>query len=104
MQATKTRGLAETHYGEQTKWRKTYGKLIPCHVISCIPGVRNQVYGAATGVTRSTGDRDLRLTEAGLRFLPAQRTNRVTSSTPVPVGIPQSAAWVNGKPPPTVCR
>jgi hypothetical protein len=28
--------------------RKTYGKDSPCHVISCIPGVTHQVYGAAT--------------------------------------------------------
>jgi hypothetical protein len=55
MQATKTRGLAKTYYGEQTKWRKTYGKPIPCHVRSCIPGVENQVYGAATGTPRILG-------------------------------------------------
>ena len=72
MQATKTRGLAETYDGEQTKWQKTYGKLIPCHVISCIPGVENQVYGAATGTPIWMS------TEAGLRFLPAQRMNRAT--------------------------
>jgi hypothetical protein len=30
MQATKMPGLAQTHYGEQTKWRKTYGKPFPC--------------------------------------------------------------------------
>jgi hypothetical protein len=70
MQATKTRCLAKTSQGEQTKWRKTYGKLIPCHVISCIPGVRNQAYGAATGTSMST--------EAGKGFLPTQRMNRVT--------------------------
>ena len=70
MQATKTRGLAETYDGEQTKWRQTYGNLIPCHVISCISGLRNQSYGAAAGTTMST--------EAGLSFLPAQRMNRAT--------------------------
>ncbi len=49
MQATKTRGLAETYYGEQTKWRKTYGKPIPCHVISCIPGVETRFTGQRLG-------------------------------------------------------
>jgi hypothetical protein len=78
------------------------GNHNPCHAISCIPGVSNQVYGAATvsnGMSKSRGYPKL-----GTSTSQHKGWQRSTWFTLCPVGIPRGAGLVRIKSPPTHAR
>jgi hypothetical protein len=93
MQAAKMPGLAEEPQGEDTKWRKTYGKIPPC---------LNTLHdGAAAVFRRSVGF----LLNPEAQSLIAAITGGIGHLyTLFPAGIPQSADWVSDKSSPTWLR
>jgi hypothetical protein len=63
--------LVEMSHGEETKRRKTFGKLNPYHVIPCIPRLITGVHGIVTEGALYVSVRDL--TEHGIYPCHAQR-------------------------------